>query len=83
MDHNQRSEFEGGGLLPNTVFPMGDEALTASDKLRLQSITGQEKTAFADPDPFFWYGNVQPDPVSDNESRARAERLADRDRYKY
>ena len=53
---NDHSEFEGGGLMPNTVFPMGSEALTASDKLRLQSITGQEEDPNAPVDPWFWNG---------------------------
>lgn len=83
MDKNDRSEFEGGGVLDNTVFPSGDDALTASDKLRLMSITGQTETAKADPDPYFWYGGVAPEPVDDSASRARAEALADRDRYRY
>lgn len=53
---NERSEFEGGGVMPNTVFPKGTEALTPSDKLRLQSITGQEADSRAPVDPWFWQG---------------------------
>jgi len=51
-----RSEYEGGGVMPNTVFPKGADALTASDKLRLQSITGQEEDSRAPVDPWFWQG---------------------------
>jgi hypothetical protein len=57
-----RSEFEGRGVLRNTVFPKGPDALNAHDKLRLQSITGQEDDALAEPDPYHWYGNVPPEP---------------------
>ncbi len=53
---NERSEFEGGGVMPNTVFPKGPEALTPSDKLRLQSLTGQETDSRAPVDPWFWQG---------------------------
>lgn len=53
---NERSEYEGGGVMPNTVFPKGKDALTASDKLRLQSITGQEEDSRAPVDPWFWQG---------------------------
>ncbi len=82
VTNRDRSEFEGGGVMPNTVFPKGEDALTASDKLRLQSITGQETDSRAPVDPYHWYGNVPPEPVDDSESRARAERLRDRDRYR-
>ena len=82
MKNSERSEFEGGGLLPSTVFPKGDDALTASDKLRLQSITGQEQTAFADPDPFHWRGGVFNDPGPDPARLAREARLRDADRYR-
>ena len=58
-----RSEYEGRGVLRGTVFPNGPEALTAGDKLRLQSITGQEQDPFAEPDPYFWYGGVAPEAV--------------------
>lgn len=53
---NNRSEYGGGGVMPNTVFPKGTEALTASDQLRLQSITGQETDSRAPVDPWFWQG---------------------------
>ena len=60
------SEYDGGGVMPNTVYPMGSDALTASDQLRLQSLTGQEIDSKAPVDPYFWQGNVRPDP---NEER--------------
>lgn len=62
MGVEDRSEFDGGGVMPNTIYPKGTEALTASDKLRLQSITGQEEDSRAPVDPYFWHGNVRPDP---------------------
>lgn len=76
-----RSEFEGGGVLDNTIFPKGADALTASDKLRLQSITGQEADPLAPPDPYHWYGNQAPELPDDGPRRAREERLRDRNRY--
>lgn len=60
-----RSEFEGRGVLRNTIFPKDPEALNAHDKLRLQSITGQEDDPLAEPDPYHWYGNVEPEPVTE------------------
>jgi len=59
---DRRSEYEGGGLMPNTVFPKGADALTASDKLRLGYITGQEEDSRAKVDPGFWQGNGYFDP---------------------
>lgn len=56
MGLEEHSEYEGGGVMPNTVFPKGPEALTAGDKLRLQSITGQEEDSRAPVDPWFWQG---------------------------
>jgi len=61
MGVEDHSEFDGGGVMPNTVYPKGSEALTASDKLRLQSITGQETDSHAPVDGFHWYGNTKPD----------------------
>lgn len=65
------SEFDGGGVMPNTVHPKGNDALTASDKLRLQSITGQEEDSRAPVDPYFWQGNVAP-----NDAAAKLDRAA-------
>jgi hypothetical protein len=78
-DMDPRSEFEGGGVMRNTVFPKGTDALTASDKLRLQSITGQEEDSKAAPDPYFWQGGVKPEPVVVIDER---ELLRDPDRYR-
>lgn len=66
------SEYEANGLMPNTVFPKGTDALTASDKLRLQSLTGQETDSRAPRDPYFWHGNVRPDP--EEERRVKRQR---------
>ncbi|MEG2887312.1 MAG: hypothetical protein RR853_09335 [Aurantimicrobium sp.] len=54
---SDRSEFQGGGVMPNGVFPKGNDALTPSDKLRLMSTTGQTEDSRAKVDPGFWYGN--------------------------
>lgn len=62
MGQHDRSEYDGGGVMPNTVHPKGDDALNAHDKLRLQSLTGQEESAHAPIDPYHWYGGVAPDP---------------------
>lgn len=56
-----RSEYEGRGTQENTIFPKGAEALNSNDKLRLQSLTGQEQDSRAKPDPYHWYGNVVPE----------------------
>lgn len=70
---NERSEYDGGGVMPNTVYPKGNDALTASDKLRLQSITGQEEDSRAPVDPWFWQGGqYSPDALNDAESDRRA-----------
>ncbi|MCA1800483.1 MAG: hypothetical protein LC687_05030 [Actinobacteria bacterium] len=59
-----RSEYEGRGPLDNTLFPKGPEALNAHDKLRLQSLTGQEEDPLAPRDPYFWQGGVDaPEPL--------------------
>lgn len=85
---NSLSEYEGGGLMPNTVFPKGIDALTPADKLRLQSITGQETDSRAKVDPYFWYGNVRPDPreaqaiQSQRQQLLAAQRAENARRYK-
>lgn len=61
--NDPRSEYSGRGVQRNTVFPKGEEALTAHDKLRLQSLTGQETDATAEVDPHHWHGMVRPEPV--------------------
>ena len=79
MAGEEFSEFEGGGLMPNTVFP--SDFLTASDKLRLQSITGQEDNPRVAVNPYHWYGGERPIPVPyiDPEPILRA---SERDRYR-
>lgn len=79
--NDPRSEYEGGGLLPSTVFPKGDDALTPDDKLRLQSITGQDRTAKAPPDPWHWQGWVDPGPPPEWTYADEQEALADPGRY--
>lgn len=71
MGVDDRTEYEGGGVMPNTVFPKGNDALTPADKLRLGYLTGQEEDSRASLDPGVWYGNQyfdvnevpKPDPV--------------------
>lgn len=83
-----RSEYEGGGVMPNTVFPKGSDALTPADKLRLGYITGQETDSRATPDPGAFHGNefydpayvVPPDP--DRVARERHNRQVEAARYK-
>lgn len=55
------SEYDGKGVMPNTVYPKGTDALTNGDKLRLISITGQETDSRAPVDEFFWIGGQRPD----------------------
>ena len=57
-----RTEYGGGGVMPNTVFPKGTDALTAGERLRLMSITGQTDDSRAPVDPGFWQGNDYFDP---------------------
>lgn len=61
--NDPRSEFEGGGPQANTLYPKGADALTPSDKLRLQSLTGQEQDPKAPLDPYFWQGGMAPEEV--------------------
>lgn len=72
---NERSEYGGGGVMPNTVFPKGNDALTASDKLRLQSITGQEEDSRAPVDPWFWQGGDYSSNALDGVERDAQERI--------
>lgn len=81
MGTESYSEYEGGGVMPNTVFPKGQEALTAKDKLRLQSITGQEIDPSVAPNPYHWYGGVTPDTIPED-TRDRDLKAAERDRYR-
>jgi len=74
--NDSSSEYEGGGLMPNTVFPKETDALTNADKFRLQSITGQEEDSRAPVNPYFWYGNDWPD-FSGEKADARARKQRD------
>lgn len=88
-EFDDKTEFEGGGVMPNTVHPKGEEAVTASDALRLMSITGQETDTRAPVNPYFWQGNDWPDDEAAIEAdrRAREARRSalvreERNRYK-
>ena len=78
MTDQSRSEFDGGGVMPSTVHPKPEEALTNGDRLRLMSLTGQETDTNASLDPGFWQGNAYFDPTkrveeSQDQKRRRAE----------
>lgn len=82
------SEFDGGGVMPNTVYPKGNDALTPSDKLRLLSMTGQTEDSRAPVDGYYWTGATAPDPAlakaveREQRQRAQALRRSEIDRYK-
>lgn len=87
-DMSDRTEYQGGGVMPNTIFPKGNDALTPSDKLRLGYITGQDTDSRAQPDPGVFYGNQyfdlnerrRPDPA--RVARERRVRREESRRYK-
>lgn len=82
---DDRSEYDGGGVMPNTVYPKGNDALTPSDKLRLGYITGQEEDSRAKSDPGFFYGNGYFDPDEKppvDRARQQQERQARREEYR-
>lgn len=60
---DSRSEYEGGGVQDNTIFPKDPEALNSNDKLRLQSLTGQEEDSRAPRDPYHWLGGTAPEEI--------------------
>lgn len=76
-DNDPRSEYEGRGPLRSTVFPKGADALTPSDKLRLQSLTGQETDPAAPLDPYFWQGGQEPEKIVPGLTEARILDAAD------
>lgn len=86
-DMNERTEFQGGGVMPNGVFPKGNDALTPSDKLLLGYTTGQEEDSRAPLDPGVFYGNAYFDPNARpprdraRETRERQARQAEARRY--
>lgn len=68
------TEFGGGGVMPNGVYPKGNDALTPGDKLRLMSRTGQTEDSRAPVDPAFWYGATIEDPPKPDPQRLIRER---------
>lgn len=82
------SEYEGRGTMPNTVFPKGSDALTPADKLRLQSLTGQEEDSRAPVNPYHWFGGIGPDTKAEEADRiakataAQALDMDERNRYR-
>jgi hypothetical protein len=44
----------------STVFPKGPDALTNGDRLRMDSLTGQDKDPKAPRAPWHWIGYVDP-----------------------
>jgi hypothetical protein len=85
---DDHSEFEGGGVMPNTVFPKSPEYLSNSEKLRLDAITGQHEDGRAPVNPFHWTGNSIPDPaieaqaMRERQAQARAIRQQAKARYR-
>lgn len=74
------SEYEGGGVMPNGIFPQLDGVeLSASDQLMLLSSTGQTTDSHAAVDPFYWSGNSVPEPI---QKVRRPKRMKQRDRYR-
>lgn len=70
------SEYDGGGVMPSTVHPKPESALTNDERLRLQSLTGQETDTNAPLDPGFWQGNsffTEKDVRRSDENYAREE----------
>lgn len=78
-DYDDHSEFNGGGVQPNTLFPKTIENMSIAERLRLQSITGQDEDPKALPDPAFWQGAQVEDPAIARH-RLQAEQAADRAR---
>lgn len=78
-DYEDHSEFNGGGVQPNSLFPKTLENMSIAERLRLQSITGQDTDPKALPDPAFWRGAQVEDPL---EVRARLQAQAQADRQR-
>jgi hypothetical protein len=75
----KESEYDGGGVMPNGVYPQDDgDHLSARDKLRLLSRTGQTEDSHAPVDPYFWYGNMAEEPVY---HPRRPRKITQRQRY--
>lgn len=82
------TEFGGNGVMPNTVFPKGEDALKPGDKLRLQSITGQGVDSQAGVNLGHWYGNLDFDEtkpaftIKDQEALQKESAMENLARYK-
>jgi hypothetical protein len=53
------TEYNGGGVMRNSVFPKEPEALTNGERLRLGYTTGREDNAHSIPRPHQFYGNQE------------------------
>ena len=88
MGVEDHTDYEGGGVMPNTVHPKGSEALTPSDKLRLDAITGQNEDSRAPVDPYHWNGGIGGDDITERQDRfarqqrERRARQSERNRYR-
>jgi hypothetical protein len=84
---DDRTEFQGGGVMPNGVFPKGNDALTPSDKFLLGYTTGQEEDSRAKVDPGVFYGNEYFDPNEkrpvDRERLRREQQIRRREARRY
>lgn len=87
-DYGDHSEYNGGGVQPNTLYPKDLQDLTIAERLRLQSITGQDEDPKALPDPAFWNGAQVPDAEEirrlqrQEAQRERVRQRAETDRYR-
>lgn len=54
---SEHTEYNGGGVMRNSVFPKESEALTNGDRLRLGYTTGREDNSQSIPRPHQFYGN--------------------------
>lgn len=68
---DDHTEFNGGGVMPNTVFPKSPEFLTNGEKLRLDAITGQHEDSHAPVNPYHWNGVDVPDPQAEISAQRR------------
>jgi hypothetical protein len=70
-----QSEYEGGGVMPNGIFPQDDGVLlSASDQLMLLSSTGQTTDSHAPVDPYYWHGGMDPGPAPKQPKRTLKKR---------
>lgn len=74
------SEYGGGGVMPNGIFPQEDGVeLSPSDQLMLMSATGSTTDSHAPVDPYYWHGNVKPATVV---KKPKPKRITEAQRYK-